>query len=427
MKKLILIIATLGISFAGIAQDKYVTSANVALKANNLDEAKDNIDKAMASPETKEKPKALLAKGEIYLALQGVDKYKSSNPYREAYHAFMKLREVKPDYEQQTVYQYLPICAFHYFNDGVRAYNDKKFTDAIDDMKEVIKVHEIISGVKMDVPAEYQQQVQQAMKQFDTVSAQAGLTMANSAYYGANYDQAIPMLTNAKNNPITKTASVYQCLVDAYNKQKDTKNAFTIIEEARAIFPDDATLRNYELNYYISSGKQDELIKKLEEASAKEPNNSDIIFNLATSYLDLANPKDGKKPANYSELMAKSEDAFQRAIKLSPENGGYNYNYAALYFNQATDINEQMNAITGNSAADLKKYDELKAKRDALFIKSTPYFEKAYDVFSANEANLKGEDKRTYKSTLLALSRVYATQNKLDKSTEMKKKYDAMK
>ena len=86
-----------------------------------------------------------------------------------------------------------------------------------------------------------------------------------------------------------------------------------------------------------------------------------------------------------------------------------------------------MIAITGNSAADLKKYDELKAKRDALFIKSTPYFEKAYDVFSANEANLKGEDKRTYKSTLLALSRVYATQNKLDKSTEMKKKYDAMK
>jgi len=97
-----------------------------------------------------------------------------------------------------------------------------------------------------------------------------------------------------------------------------------------------------------------------------------------------------------------------------------------LYYNQATDVNEQMNAITGSSAADMKKYDELKTKRDGLFVKSAPYFEKAYSVFSANEANLKGEDKRTYKSTLLALSHVYATQSKLDKATEMKKKYDSM-
>ena len=265
-----------------------------------------------------------------------------------------------------------------------------------------------------------------ALKQFDTVAADAALTMANSAYYAKKYDEAIPLLTNAKNNPITKSPSVYQCLTDAYKQVNDSKNKFATIEEGRAAFPDDVTLRNYELNYYIESGKQDELIKKLEDASAKEPNNSDLLFNIATTYLGMANPKDGKKPANAAELTAKSEDAFQRALKLAPENAGYNYNFGALYFNQATDINDQMNTITGSSAADLKKYDDLKAKRDALFIKSSPYFEKAYSVLAGNESSLKGEDMKTYKSTLLALSRVYATQSKLDKSTEMKKKYDSL-
>ena len=103
MKKTLLIIATLGLSFSGIAQDKYVTSANVALNAKNLDEAKEDIDKAMASPETKEKPKALFAKAQIYLSMQAADKYKATNPYREAAQALFKLAEVKADYEKQTV------------------------------------------------------------------------------------------------------------------------------------------------------------------------------------------------------------------------------------------------------------------------------------------------------------------------------------
>ncbi len=418
MKKLILIIATLGISFAGMAQDKFVTSANVALKGNNLEEAKDNIDRAMASPETKEKPKALFAKAQIYISMQASDKYKTGHPYREAFQALNKLIEVKADYEKDNVDMMLFYCAAFYYNDGVRAYNDKKFTDAIDMMKNVMKVYDMRKRFDK-LPAD-------AMKSFDTSAANANLTMANSAYYGANYEEAVPMLTKVKNNPITKSPSVYQCLIDAYNKQKDTKDAFTTIEEARVAFPDDATIRNYEINYYINSGKQDELLKKLEEASAKDPSNKDLVFNIATTYLDMANPKDGKKPANYTELTSKSEDAFQKALKLDPDNGGYNYNFGALYYNQATDVNDQMNAITGSSAAELKKYDELKAKRDGLFIKSAPYFEKAYGVFSANEANLKGEDKRTYKSTLLALSHVYATQSKLDKATEMKKKYDSL-
>ena len=415
MKKAILIITALGISFSGMAQDKYVVSANVALNAKNFEEAKENIDKAMASPDTREKPKALYAKVQTYISLQGMDKYKSSNPYREAAQAAIKLVEIKPDFEKNSVDQILVALAYMYYNDGVKAANDKRYDEATDLMKNVIKIHDIGGGKRFD------------KKQFDTVAAEAAMTMGNAAYYGGKYEESIPLLVNVKNNPITRTPTVYECLIDAYTRQKNSAEAFAMITEARKFFPEDVTLRNYELNYYITSGKQEELLKKLEEAATKEPDNSDIQFNLATTYLGMANPKDGKKPLNASELTTKSESAFMRAVAKAPDNAGYNYNFGALYFNQATEVNDQMNAVTGSSAADLKKYDELKAKRDGLFGKSMPYFEKSLSVLAARESELKGEDMKTYKSTLLALKEVYARQSKMDKSLDMKKKYDSLK
>ncbi len=419
MKKAILIIATLGMSFHGIGQDKYVVSANVALNNKNYDEAKESIDKAMASPETKEKPKALFTKAQVYYTLQSVDKYKSIYPYREVAQSVFKLIEIKPDYEKAVVDQMLLFCAYSYYNDGVKANNEKKFAESAELMKNVVKIHDLEGGKRFEKSGK--------AKEFDTVNAEAYLTMANGTYYNSKFEEAIPLLINAKNNPITKTPNIYELLISAYSNVKNNKEYFATIEEARKYFPEDITLRNYELNYYITAGKQDELVKKLEEAAVKEPDNADIQYNLATTYLGMANPKDGKKPANSAELSTKSEEAFQHALKLSPDNAGYNYNFGALYFNQATEFNEQMNAISGSTKAEQDKYDALKVKRDALFVKSLPYFEKSYSVLSGKESELKADDLRFYKSTLSALSVVYARQNKMDKSVEMKKKYDSLK
>jgi hypothetical protein len=417
MKKAILVFAAFGLTYQGIAQDKYVTSANVAINQQHFDEAKEDIDKAMQSPETKEKPKALLAKAQIYLALQGVDKYKASNPYHEAIPALFKLIEVKPDYEKSTVDQLLGIGAFLYYNDGAKAYNDKRLAEAGDDMRMVLKIHDLKRFDKM--PAD-------RLKVLDTLTAQASMTLANSAYYQGKYDEAIPLLTSVKSNPITKTPSVYQCLIDAMQRQGKSTESLAVIQEGRKLFPDDVTIRNFELNYFISSGKQDEIAKKLEEAAAKEPNNADLQFNLATTYLSMATSKDGNKSTNNAELVAKSEQAFQKALKISPDNATYNYNFGALYFNQATEVNNQMNAITGSSDADQKKYDKLKADRDALFAKSSPYFEKANSTFAANEKGLKDEEKRTYKNTLKALMDIYSRLSKMDKYGDVKKKYESM-
>ena len=423
MKKVILIIATVGITLPGVtfAQDKYVVSANVALNGKNYDEAKSEIDKAMASPETKEKPKALFAKAQIYAALQNVEKYKPTSPYRETAKTLFKLVEVKPDYEKGTVDQLLLFCAFLSYNDGVKAYNDKRYAESAELMRNVTKIYELGGGKR------FEKMQPNMLRQFDTVAADANVTLANSAYYGGNMDEAIPLLIKVKNNPIRKQPAVYMSLIDAYNRQKNTAQALATIEEGRKAFPDDMTIRNNEINYYISNGKLDDLIKKLEEASQKEPNNPELVFDLATNYLLMASPKDGKKAPNSAELMAKSEAAFTSLMKLAPNEPNYNTNFGVLYFNQATDYNDQINAITGSSAADQKKYEDLKGKRDALFAKAAPYFEKAYDALNPKASTLKGDELSTYKADLQALNKIYAIQNKLDKSTEMKQKLDALR
>ncbi|MES2703683.1 MAG: tetratricopeptide repeat protein [Bacteroidota bacterium] len=415
MKKVILMIAAVGATYQGMAQDKYVVSALTAYNSKNYDEAKAEIDKAMASPETKEKPKALYAKAAVYSALQEIEKYKADEPYKESLQAVFKLVELKPDYERSSVDQVLYRGAVFAYNDGIKNFNDKKYPQAIDAMKSVVKIVDLENGKRL---AKY--------KMLDTNAADANLIIANSAYYAGNYADAIPYLLKVKKSGIVMNASVYEVLIDVYNRQKDNPSALATIEEARKAYPSDVTLRNYELNYYIQTGKMEDLVKKLEDASRAEPNNSDIQFNIATTYLTLSSPKDGKKPANATDYMTKSENAFQSALKMAPDNAAFNYNFGALYFNQATDVNDQMNAL-GSTAADMKKYDELKLKRDGFFNKALPYLEKSYTVLSAQAGDLKGEDMRTYKGTLMALSKVYAVQSKLDKATDMNKKYDAIK
>jgi len=417
MKKVFLMLAAVGLSVSGIAQDRLVTSAAVAMQGKNIDEAKDDIDKAMGNPETKEKPKALLLKAQIYMAMVNEPKYKDSHPYREATTALFRLVEVKPEYEKSTVDQLLGIAAFLYYNDGARAYNDKKLDDATEFMKTALKIRDMKRFDKF---------TDEQKRKIDTVSADAQQTLANSAYYRGKYDEAIPQLTTVKNNPITRSPSVYECLIDALDRQNKKDEELTVIQEGRKAFPDDLTIRNYELNFYIKSGKDDEVIRKLEEAAAKEPNNAEIQFNLATTYEGMANGKDGKKPANTAELTTKAEDAFQKALKMDPDNAVFNYNFGALYFNQATEVNNQMNSITGSSDADQKKYDNLKAQRDAIFAKATPYFEKANTSFAAREKDLRAEDKNTYKTSLKALMDIYSRLSKMDKYGETKKKYESL-
>lgn len=418
MKKLLTIAVCTSISFAGLAQKQAIQSANNYLSDKDYDHALEYIEKALKDPSTANDPKAWYVRGNIYMEMQGDPKRKDSKPYQEAAKSYMKVIEIKPNYDKDAVRAIttnLINCAYTYYNDGVAAFNsDKipaKYEDAKQLMQNVVDIHDF--EVKHSL---------QTIPQFDTV-AMTSKYIVGTCYYDQNkYAEALPILTEAKNSGMVKSVDIYVHIADIYEKQNKPDDRLAIINEGRKAFPKDESLKAMEINYYIKAGKTDALVSKLEESAKEHPDNPEIWFNLGTIYMNMANPKEGTAPANAADLNTKAEAAYTQAIKLDPDNVDYNYNIGAMYFNQGVDVSEKMNAITGTSAADNKKYDDLSKVMLQHFAQAEPYLEKCLSILDARKANMKKDDKATYLATVQSLRDIYNKEKKADKASDMTKR-----
>lgn len=430
MKKIILVATFVCFCVAGWAQKQNIESANNYLRDGDYSHALEYIQMALKDPSTKDKPKTWEMQGDIYMQMNQDTAYLSKNmprsigdiPYRKALKSYMKTVDLDPSYEKETINTKLIACAFTGYMIGQAAYRMKGYDTAYDVLKDVIDIHEIQDGKRFA-----------SNKKFDTVATEAQRLRAFAAYNANNYDDAAKLFMILKDNPIARDPNVYLALIDIYGFRKKNETALkSILDEAQQLYPNDKDIRTQVLNSYITSGDQDQLIKKLQEAVDKDPNNADLQINLAKGYAGMAFPKDDKgkdltKPGNYDELVKKSENAYLAALKSKPDNIESNFGLGVLYYNEAVYINKQMNDIPGNNASEQKQIDELKAKRDEMFAKAVPYFEKTYNTLEPKTAKLSNEDLDTYASTLRVLKEIYFRQNKADKSDEMKKKLEALK
>jgi len=421
MKKFVLIVAGLSMGVAGFAQKSQIRTAKNYLGEKNFDKAKAAIEEAVTSDDTKDDPYAWATRGFIYLSMQQEPANADKDYYNEAGKSYKKVVQLKPDYEKDDVNNKLFAIALYNYNDGITAYNAQAYDKSSRNFAEIVEIHDLEGGKRFAA---------KNWLTFDTIAKQAALYQGYGAYYGNKFDEAAPILEKLKNDPIVGAANIYLMLADIYEAKKDEANLMATLAEGRKQYPNDKTLVNRELNVFIKSGKSDQLVTKLEDAIKADPNNPDLLFTLGIAYDGMANPKDAKgtdlpKPANYADVFTKAEQAYMNTLKVA-DKADYNYNLGALYFNRAVLLNEQMNAITGTSAADMKKYDGLKAQRDEWFGKALPYLDKTVTLLDANAASLKAEDKNTYMGALIAAKEIYAKQNKLEKATEYKKKLEAV-
>lgn len=417
MKKTILSAALLTIGVAAFAQKSNIRAAETHLEDGNLDKARTAIDAAVNDESTKDNTRAWYVRGVVYLQLQA--KNEDKDYYKEAGKSLQKAVALKPDYETTDVNNKLFAVGIYSFNAGLGAYEKRNYDEAYNDFSDVVNIYNMDGGKRFG-----------SMKKFDTIAHQSILYQGYSAYYNNKYDEALAPLLKSKSDPIVKNANVYLMLADIYDVKKDDANLLATINEGKKEYPSEKALTNRELNYYIKSGKTDELVKKLEDAVKADPGNADLIFTVGQTYDGMANPKDKSgnelaKPANFEDLFNKAEAAYQEAIKINAGNAGFNYNLGALYFNRSVMINDKMNAIEGNSAADIKKYDGLKAQRDAWFDKALPFLEKSITIWEPNAKSLKGEDASSYQGAIIAATKIYAVQNKADKVKELKSKLEA--
>lgn len=380
------------------------TANKITEQTTALSKAKTAIDAASQDASTSGDYKTWLIKAQVYLNMQSTETLANGSPYLEGAAALNKALELNPKLENDNDYINLSYqSAVHYFNSGVNFYNDSKFQESYESLNQVM--HFI------------GREENKKFKKYpvDTIRAQSQMLEAYDAYYLDKNDEAISLLKNVVKSPyLENTAGAYLLLVQAYEKKKDSKNQLAILEEALKKYPSDQNLKNAHLNYLIQSGD----FKTLEEQANADPNNVELAFNMGILYQELGMPKDGKAPKDSEANLAKAEKYYKKVIETESNNGIYSYQLGAFYFNQAVNLAKYMNDLPISEQA---KYEKAKKEAEGFYEKALPYLEKARSIFNRDKRNLTNDEKRFQFQTLQALSELYARQNKLEKSEEVKK------
>lgn len=180
---------------------------------------------------------------------------------------------------------------------------------------------------------------------------------------------------------------------------EDYKSALKYYEELEA----SEYMNNGVIYYAVNKATGNE-----EEIASKEDRTKFISLNL------YEKPRDFKVSEDKPEIMRilallyrqnnefeKAKDIYTRARVLAPDNEELKKGEFELYYNLGYNgLNEEEKLVNeiNASRADKKKFDELMAKRKAMFLNTIPNFEKAYSI-NPSDQNTKSILKMAYEVT----------------------------
>jgi tetratricopeptide (TPR) repeat protein len=160
-----------------------------------------------------------------------------------------------------------------------------------------------------------------------------------------------------------------------YIEKGDTEKAKGLMKTARAENPNDVFLMRADADMSYKMGDKVRYNELMEKIVASDPENPELYFNLGISNDQLGNKE-------------KALEYYNKALELKPDYEGALINIAALKLSGEDAIVEEMNSL-GNSAADNKRYDELKKIRENAYRDALPYLEKANAINPTNQNVLK--------------------------------------
>ncbi len=360
------------------AQKAKVGNATIMLQNGEVLKAKESIDIAMQSDEVKATVRGWEVKGDVYKSIYETKVHFPQNPNAlftadEAYRKAFEIDQLGKGKRKTIISNNLSNVAIYLYNEGLALYKNEDFEKAYSYFDACQSINSFMLENKLT----------------DKIDTNAVLVTAYAASNSKKYDVAKTLYEKLIGMDVDN-ANVYSFLAEIYNLEGDTDKMVDIVEKGRAKFPDNAALRVSELNYYIKSGKADQAIDKLKEAVENDPTNHTMYFALGSAYDQLGDKEN-------------AAITYQKAIDAKPDYYEAYFNLGAIYYNDAVEINKQMNEMT-----DWKAAQAMEPERNSLYEKALPYFEKAY-ALNTNDAGIKG-----------ALKEIYARMNMMDKLNELK-------
>ncbi|MGC1389476.1 MAG: tetratricopeptide repeat protein [Bacteroidales bacterium] len=349
MKKILLLIAAIGISYVAMPQKGKVQSALNYIDQGILDKAKENIDQALVDEKSKDWFNTYFAKGQLCQASFKSDnpKYKSfyADPLAEAYASYKKALEldpkgtVKKKMITSTVYNQL---AVNFYNQGSAKFEAKDFAGALQSFQSQINITEselYVGGV--DTGMYYN----------------AGLAAVNSS----KYNDAIKYFEKCAEMKYLGITPYFN-MSEAYLALGDTAKAESVLTGLTSKFPNDKNVTLQLIDLYIKSNKNDEALKYIKVAKETDPNNSSLYFAAGIIFLN---------ESKYDEAIPE----LTKSVELKGDLYDTQYGLGAAYINKAAEMFKKANDIM-----DVKKYSDAVDEANAVYAKALPYMEKANDL-----------------------------------------------
>ncbi len=195
------------------------------------------------------------------------------------------------------------------------------------------------------------------------------------------------------------TKSVYPNIIKSiallYDNLGMQDKAIQAVEEARSENPTDVDLILTEANINFRLGNNQRYSELVAEALKQDPSNATLYYNLGVVSSELGEKED-------------AENYYNKAIELEPKMQNAYLNLVSLVLEQENAIVEEMNSL-GTSRAENKKYDELKLKREAIYMECVPILQKLIEI-----------DSKSNIEAIQTLKNIYATVGDTEGFSKMK-------
>lgn len=399
-KRLLLtgLLALTGIGLFAQSVDK----AKDLLKSNKIPEAKAEIDKALGVEKNQKNGEAWYTKLKVYNAIAANDQLKTQYPDArdQAFAALVKYTEV--DDKKLLLLQmdsYKPVNEIYqgYFQVGANDYNGGKYAEALQNFSGALQTSAFMNAkgwtnLKIDTTSTL----------YAGISAEKANKRDSAAIYYGRLAEAKIANINGSN-----MIDIYKWLVDYYNQKKDEANTAKYIGLAKEQFPDDLFWPSTELDNLREKGDKKALFAKYDEIVSKFPKNHLFFFNYGLELYQFASDtSSGKRPDNYDELIAKSQEMLKKCLEIQPD-----YPQAALVlgqisYNAGIDLQAKTKTIPGKTPEDVKKRADLRIASGKKFDEAIPYFE-IIDKNLGAKGKLKMEEKTSLKEAYDLLITIY--------------------
>ena len=459
--KKIVLGAFCAMSLGAMAQKSNIESAAIYLRNGEVEDAKKSIDLAIVHPDTKADAKAWFYYVSILDTIYRNPAYANlmdADIADKFYTGCIKCIEtdLKNKYGYYCKDQAILNSAFMNFNKGIAAYEQKDFKSAIKYYETVLTVipydkNEDLKKNNLSEKNIFLYMALSAMQSNDNAKSKIYL----KKLMDLNYDDPI----------------IYMQMANIFLEETDTTSALQYIDLGRGKYPSEKDLINQELNIYMSMGRQDVLVDKLNAAIEINPDDPMLLFVRGTVFDNYANDVNKKRksikeqvttarkkaqiekaPAKktlyiknaddlqkeydnqgkrVTEYAAKAEVDYKKVVELNPDYIDAYYNLGALTNNKTTDIVEKMNAIPNSlqGAAYDKIYNPLKKQKDDILLVALNYFNQALALAEqkTDDTPEKKKEKNGYmRDILYSIQQVYANLGDEKKTMETKKKRDSI-